>query len=86
MSRAETRGFLYGRQDGMCPLCEYSLGKNWLHSKDVDIDHVIPRGRPHYGPDTIDNIALVHRPCNQIKGSECEGCQNCVDALEKECE
>lgn len=84
LTRTQFRTLLNERQNNTCTWCGEPLGKNWLHSKDLSTDHVIPRARPHCGPDSLDNVELLHVSCNQEKGAECEGCAGCIEPLEVE--
>lgn len=75
---------LYDLQGHICPLCrtsmltEIEMWVAWrekklyigrrLRRKDINlnIDHVVPVADG--GRDTIDNLALTHRRCNDVKG------------------
>lgn len=56
------RNRLFAR-DNTCGLC----GKPILNAKDATVDHIIPQGAG--GADTIENMQLAHKSCNQDKGS-----------------
>ena len=53
---------LYGKQEGKCNGCEYSLP-----FRNMTIDHIIPRSKD--GGDEIGNLQLLCHTCNSIKGN-----------------
>jgi len=76
---------LYQLQEPVCPLCKQSILpelQTWLawrerqvvngqrvRRKDanINIDHIVPLSEG--GPNTIDNLALTHRRCNDLRGN-----------------
>lgn len=76
---------LYKLQEPICPLCKRSLLPElqvWLAWKEkreingkrvrrkeanINIDHIIPVAEG--GTDDIENLALTHRRCNDIRGT-----------------
>ena len=54
--------FLYGKQRGICPGCE-----NHYRSKDLHVDHVVPRAKG--GSGELDNLQLLCGHCNTTKGA-----------------
>lgn len=81
MTRAELRHLLYQRQEGLCAICARPLGRKYLTSKWINLDHRRPRA--HGGPDTVENLDLTHRPCNTRKADTCYGCTRCREADEE---
>ena len=57
----KNRAVLYGEQGGFCNGCA-------VHFKpeDLTVDHVIPTARG--GPDHLENLQLLCRSCNSLKG------------------
>ncbi|UTN93058.1 HNH endonuclease [Streptomyces phage Marky] len=76
MTRSDLRHLLYQRQEGLCAICARPLGRKYLTSKWVNLDHRRPRS--HGGPDTVANLDLTHRPCNTRKADSCDGCTWCA--------
>ncbi|MCY4063172.1 MAG: DUF262 domain-containing protein [Chloroflexi bacterium] len=50
-------------QGNKCPLCGYAL----FHGEDVEVDHIVPISLG--GPDSLDNVQIVHWICNREKGN-----------------
>jgi len=71
-TRAEWREQLMREQGGRCALCGYRFPEPGGSDPTVytgfapTFDHIVPRA--HGGEDSLDNLRLVHRPCNQIRG------------------
>lgn len=51
-----------------CVICQKRIGKETLHSDNIEIDHIIPRSV--YWNDSISNKMLLHRECNRKKGGK----------------
>ncbi|MEV8096712.1 HNH endonuclease signature motif containing protein [Kitasatospora sp. NPDC085879] len=58
-------------------MCGQRLPDDYLHSQDVNIDHIRPWG--HGGPDTLENIQIAHKTCNLADASSCTGCPGCPE-------
>ena len=54
---------LYNKQDRKCNTCEIYLPLRLL-----DVDHIIPKSKD--GPDTADNVQLLCKFCNNLKGNK----------------
>ena len=46
--------------------CEYCRAPEWVYNLELEVEHVVPRGRG--GPDELHNLALACRSCNLRKG------------------
>lgn len=55
------KNHLIDKQNGKCAIC----GKSFDSMKDVTFDHKIPISKG--GDDELENLQLVHFPCNQLK-------------------
>jgi len=62
---------IMSRDGVVCALCPRNLDR---HVKDplshdyVTFDHIVPRSRG--GLDTVDNVRLAHRRCNELRGND----------------
>ena len=61
-----------GQQQGIthCPNCGQAL--NYLKGREpnsAEPDHIIPASPPYNGPDTLDNLRIWCRRCNQSRGN-----------------
>lgn len=61
-----------------CGICGRQIRQRQLFTDDINIDHIRPRS--HGGPSTPENLQLVHMMCNQAKGANCAGCEQCSEA------
>ncbi len=54
---------LLKRQKGRCSWCRllFVMGDQW------EVDHIVPKGPPHRGSDTYDNLQLLHQHCHDQK-------------------
>jgi 5-methylcytosine-specific restriction endonuclease McrA len=70
---------MWRAQDYLCPLCSLVLPPSGLMDVDlVNVDHRRPWS--HGGPDSRENLQLVHVACNQDKADSCPGCEVCDPA------
>lgn len=53
---------IYARDGGVCGVCDEPVDYPAFH-----IDHIIPKSM--MGPDSPDNLQIVHRVCNSRKGN-----------------
>lgn len=65
---------LYGRQEGRCNGCRYSLP-----FQNLTIDHILPQSKG--GTDIITNLQLLCNHCNSVKGNRTH--QELLDSLEE---
>ena len=57
------------RKDGeMCQLCKVQFTAEELKTREVNVDHKIPRLLG--GSDFLENLQVTHRRCNTLKGLE----------------
>ena len=59
--RADLLALLHERQGGKCAICGWPINEG----RPFDADHVIPLAAG--GPDTLDNIQIVHPSCHRRK-------------------
>lgn len=58
------------KQEGKCHLCKRPISINDLKDKRwrPTLDHIIPRSKG--GGDSIKNLAIAHKVCNEIRGND----------------
>lgn len=61
---------LMKKQNGLCAICEEQMNLIKNDPKQASLDHIEPLSRG--GLNTINNIQLAHRICNEKKGSTYE--------------
>lgn len=65
--KARTRAFR--RHDGICYLCGTNVERGMIGDYSPEVDHIIPVSRGG-APYEDENLAVVHRLCNRIKGQK----------------
>ena len=56
---------LWENQEGVCALCDQPVPRD---PASVHVDHIIPHAKE--GPDTLDNLQVVHVACNRSKSDQ----------------
>lgn len=64
------------RQHYRCGICGRQIRQRVLFKDEINIDHIRPRS--HGGTSEPENLQVVHMACNQLKGSNCAGCEFCA--------
>jgi 5-methylcytosine-specific restriction endonuclease McrA len=62
---------LMSRDGSFCHLCGDLLDRKVLdcnHPRYITFDHIIPRAKG--GTDTIGNLCLAHKRCNELRGCD----------------
>ena len=71
-TRAGWREILMQVQNGLCGLCGHRFPEPGAFDPSIStgfgptFDHIVPKA--HGGEDTLENLRLVHRVCNSIRG------------------
>jgi 5-methylcytosine-specific restriction endonuclease McrA len=60
------RSRLSEAQNWRCAYCGHRMDGEKNEADAPSFEHLLPRSRG--GPDTISNVVIVHRRCNQIRG------------------
>ena len=55
--------------DRRCPYCGGQINASVLYTKEIEIEHILPRSRTNYAEPSIKFLTVSHSTCNRDKGN-----------------